>query len=63
MLDVRTTFAPRREAPRSREARSEARSAESVRSAESRREAPSEIGGGVWGGGSVSPSPRNFLKF
>ena len=75
MLDVRTTFAWRREAqtfyearteaqaPSPREARTEVRSAESAQSAESRHEAPSEIRGGVWGGGSVSPSPRKFLKF
>ena len=55
--------APRREAPSSREARIEARSAESARSAGSRREAPSETGERGVGRGSVSPSPRKFLKF
>ena len=43
--------APRREAPSPREARNQG----------AKRRVKS--GGRVWGGGSVSPSPRKFLKF
>ena len=64
MRRVCVKHAPRREAPRSREARTEARSAESAHEARNRgAKRRVKSGGGVWGGGSVSPSPRKFLKF
>ena len=43
---------------------SRARSARVLRAKpESRAKPEKERGGGVWGGGSVSPSPGNFLNF